>query len=197
MNILYAALAILGLSAGGASAMDGKTEKAFFAGGCFWCTEAEFEGTDGVMSVTSGYTGGQTKNPTYEQIGTGKTGHAEAIEVVYDPAKVTYEKLLDIYWSNIDPTDAGGQFYDRGSQYRTEIFYTSDTQKKLAENSKAAKEKKLGKPIMTAITQASEFYPAEEYHQDYYKKNPIHYNAYKKGSGRESKLKDIWGDSKD
>ncbi|MDX1975240.1 MAG: peptide-methionine (S)-S-oxide reductase MsrA [Rickettsiales bacterium] len=174
--------------------MDNKTERAIFAGGCFWCTEAEFQGTPGVVSVTSGYIGGQVENPTYEQVSSGHTGHAEAIEVVYDPAVVTYEKLLDIYWGNIDPTDAGGQFYDRGSQYRTEIFYTSEEQRRAAELSRDAKQKKLGLAIATAITKAAIFYPAEEYHQDYYKKNPLRYNAYKTGSGREEKLKTLWKD---
>ena len=173
------------------------TERAIFAGGCFWCTQAEFEGTEGVISVTSGYTGGQVKNPSYEQVSSGTTGHAEAIEVVYDPAKVTYEKLLGIYWGNIDPTDAGGQFYDRGDQYRTAIFYTTEEQRKLAEASKQRVQEKLKMPIPTAIVAATEFYPAEEYHQHYSRKNPLRYNAYKLGSGRSARLKEIWKDTKD
>jgi len=169
-----------------------RAQRAIFAGGCFWCMQAEFEGTEGVASVTSGYTGGSVKNPTYEQVSGGTTGHAEAIEVVYNPAKVAYVKLLDIYWGDIDPTDAGGQFYDRGSQYRTAIFYTTEEQHRLAESSKQKMQEKLKKPIATEIVPAAEFYPAEDYHQDYYKKNPIRYNAYKMGSGREEKLKEIW-----
>jgi methionine-S-sulfoxide reductase len=169
------------------------TEKAIFAGGCFWCMQSEFSGTEGVVSVTSGYTGGTVKNPTYEQVSSGMTGHAESIEVVYDPAKVTYEKLLKIYWGNIDPTDQGGQFADRGTQYRTAIFYTTDAQRQQAEASKKQVEEKLKATIYTEITKASEFYPAEEYHQDYAKKNPVHYNAYKYGSGRVSRLKELWG----
>lgn len=169
---------------------------AIFAGGCFWCMESELQELDGVYSVTSGYTGGHVDNPTYEATGTGNTGHAEAVEVIYDPAKISYEKLLDAFWSNIDPTDAGGQFYDRGSQYRTGIFYMNDEQKQLAEASKTEKEKQLGQPIVTEITKASTFYPAEAYHQDYYKTNPTHYNAYKTGSRRKETLQEIWGKSK-
>ncbi len=143
------------------------TERAVFAGGCFWCMQAEFEQAAGVVSVKAGYTGGTAKNPTYEQVSSGATGHAEAIEVVYDPAKLPYDKLLDIYWSNVDPTDAGGQLYDRGTQYRTAIFYVSDEQRTLAEASKQKVQAKLKKTIATEIVAASEFYPAEDYHQDY------------------------------
>lgn len=169
------------------------TQRAIFAGGCFWCTEAEFTGTEGVISVTSGYTGGHVANPTYEQVTSKKTGHAEAVEVVYDPAKVTYEKLLDIYWSNIDPTDAGGQFHDRGDSYRTAIFYTTEEQKQLAEASRNAAAKKLGTSIATKIEKAGVFYPAEDYHQDFHTKNPMRYNSYKYGSGRVEKLEKLWG----
>ncbi len=177
-------------------AMDqGNNDRAIFAGGCFWCSQAEFEGTEGVVSVTAGYTGGKVKNPSYEQVSSGATGHAESIEVVYDPKKVTYEKLLSIYWSNIDPTDAGGQFYDRGTQYRTAIFYFTDEQKKLAEASKEKAKAKLHSAIATEIVPATEFYPAEDYHQDFYKKNPTRYYSYKNGSGREEKLKTLWGDN--
>lgn len=165
---------------------------AIFAGGCFWCMQAEFEGTEGVVSVTSGYTGGSVKNPTYEQVSSGTTGHAEAIDIIYDPMKVSYDKLLDIYWDNTDPLDKGGQFADRGTQYRTGIFYADEEQKKLALASKAKIEKQLGQPVVTEITAASEFYPAEEYHQHYSQKNPVHYNAYKYGSGRVGRLKALW-----
>ncbi|NCY25388.1 MAG: peptide-methionine (S)-S-oxide reductase [Alphaproteobacteria bacterium] len=165
--------------------------RAVFAGGCFWCMEAEFEGTPGVASVTSGYTGGTMKNPRYQDVGTGNTGHAEAVEVVYDPQKVSYKQLLDIYWSNIDAADAGGQFADRGSQYRTEIFVANDEERQLAETSKKAREEKLHTPIATRISPVAEFYPAEAYHQDYAKNNPVHYNAYKYGSGRVKRLKEL------
>lgn len=188
-------VASLCVLSGGAIAMESTetaTQRAIFAGGCFWCMQAEFAGTEGVSKVTSGYTGGTVKNPTYEQVSGGMTGHAEAIEVLYDPTKVTYEKLLKIYWGNVDPTDASGQFADRGSQYRTGIFYLYDEQKKLAMESKQAMSQKLGTKLYTEITPAGEFYPAEEYHQDYYKKNPVRYNAYKYGSGRVARLKALW-----
>jgi methionine-S-sulfoxide reductase len=168
------------------------TKHAIFAGGCFWCMESEFEGTLGVISVTSGYTGGTTVNPTYQDVSSGKTGHAEAIDIVYDPAKVGYPQLLDIYWSNIDPTDAGGQFADRGTQYRTEIFYTDEEQHKQAQDSKLARQAKLGVELATTISPAVTFYKAEDYHQDYARKNVVHYNAYKYGSGRVKRLKELW-----
>ena len=171
-------------------------ERAIFAGGCFWCIEAELQEISGVYAAISGYIGGETDNPTYEQIGTGRTGHAEAVEIFYDPAMVTYEKLLDVFWGNIDPTDAGGQFFDRGSQYRTEIFYLNDAQKEAAETSKARYAEKLGQEIVTGITKATTFYPAEDYHQDYYKTNPMRYNAYKYGSRRDATLDRIWGENR-
>jgi methionine-S-sulfoxide reductase len=180
---------------GGANAME-NTKKAIFAGGCFWCMQAEFEGTEGVTAVVAGYTGGHTKDPTYEQVSTGTTGHAESIEVTYDPAKLPYEKLLNIYWSNVDPTDAGGQLHDRGTQYRTAIFYSNDEERKLAEASKEKIKAKLKKEIYTEIVPASTFYPAETYHQDYYKKNPVHFKMYEQGSGREEHLKEVWKDAK-
>lgn len=170
-------------------------EKATFAGGCFWCMESEFAEQPGIISAVSGYTGGHVKNPTYDQVSMGKTGHAEAVEITYDPSKVTYEKLLDIFWWNINPTTLDQQFADVGSQYRTGIFYHGEEQKKLAAASKEKIEKsgRFDKPIVTEITAASEFYPAEEYHQKYYKKNPLHYQLYKKGSGREDYVKRVWG----
>lgn len=167
--------------------------RALFAGGCFWCIEAELQELEGVKSVTSGYTGGELENPTYEAISRGDTGHAEAVEVIYDPDIISYEQLLTIYWSNIDPTDPGGQFYDRGDQYRTEIFYLDDTQKLAAETSKMRLQGTLDKPIVTEITQAGPFYPAEDYHQDYYQTNPLRYKAYKQGSRREETLERVWG----
>lgn len=172
--------------------MNDHLSRAIFAGGCFWCTEAELQELDGVKIVTSGYTGGDVDNPTYEQVSSGSTGHAEAVEVLFDPALISYEKILDVYWSNIDPTDAGGQFHDRGSQYRTAIFWLNDEQKAAAEASKAAKEAMLGRPVATTIEPASAFYPAEDYHQDFYQTTPLRYQSYKLGSGRERKLKEIW-----
>lgn len=169
--------------------------KATFAGGCFWCMEQPFDVLPGVMSTTSGYIGGQNKNPTYEEVTTGRTGHTEAVQVVYDPTKVTYEKLLDVFWHNIDPTVKDQQFCDRGSQYRSGIFYHDDEQKRLADASKAAldKNKPFSGAIVTEITRAAEFYPAEDYHQDYYLKNPLRYKYYRSGCGRDNRLKQLWG----
>ena len=173
-----------------------KLEKATFAAGCFWCTEEAFEKVPGVISVVSGYTGGKVKNPSYEQVSSGRTGHTEAVLVTFDPAKVSYEKLLDVFWLNHDPTVTDRQFCDGGSQYRPEIFYHSPEQKRLAEASKAKweKQKPFRQPILTQITAATEFYPAEEYHQDFVQKNPIRYRAYRIGCGRDARLKELWGD---
>jgi peptide methionine sulfoxide reductase msrA/msrB len=170
--------------------------KATFAGGCFWCVESDFEKVHGVVEVISGYTGGQKKNPTYKEVSSGGTGHVEAVQVLYDPAKVTYGDLLDIFWKHVDPTDANGQFVDRGPQYRTVIFYHDDDQKRLAEESKGelAKSGRFDRPIVTEIVKFSEFYEAEDYHQDYYKKNPIRYKYYRFGSGRDKFLRTVWGD---
>lgn len=170
------------------------TKTAVFAGGCFWCTESDFEKIEGVVDVVSGYTGGHVKNPTYKQVSAGGTGHVEAVKVVYDPAKVGYKDLLDVHWRHIDPTDGGGQFVDRGSQYRSVIFYADKTEKKLAEMSKNRLEKsdQFSKPIVTDILPLGDFYPAEEYHQDYYKKNPIRYRYYRGGSGRDRFLEKAW-----
>ena len=169
--------------------------KAVFAGGCFWCMEPPYDKLDGVVSTTSGYIGGQKKNPTYEEVSSGRTGHTEAVEVVYDPQKVSYQKLLDVFWRNIDPTVKDQQFCDVGTQYRSGIFYRDDEQRRLAEASKAALEK--SKPfkgaIATEITRATEFYPAEDYHQDYYLKNPVRYKFYVNGCGRYARLKQLWG----
>jgi len=171
------------------------TAIATFAGGCFWCMEGPFDKLTGVISTTSGYTGGHIKNPTYKQTSSGKTGHAEAVQIVYDPGQVGYEKLLDVFWHNIDPTTPDQQFCDRGNQYRSEIFYHDDEQKKLAEASKYAleKNKPFKGPIVTQISKASTFYAAEEYHQDYYKKNPIRYKYYRYGCGRDERLEQLWG----
>ena len=171
-------------------------EKAIFAAGCFWCTEEAFEKVPGVISAVSGYTGGKVKNPSYEQVSSGRTGHAEAVLVTFDPKKVSYEKLLDVFWLNHDPTVNDRQFCDGGSQYRPAIFYTSPEQKRLAEASKARweKDKPFRQPILTEITQAGEFYPAEDYHQDYYKKNSLQYKFYVTGCGRYNRLDNLWGD---
>ena len=171
------------------------TRQATFAGGCFWCMEPPFEKTEGVLDVIAGYTGGKTKNPTYEAVCSGGTGHAEAVRVTYDPARVSYEALLEIFWRNIDPTDFDGQFADKGHQYRTAIFFHDAAQERLARASKERLEKsgKFKTPIATEIVPAGVFYPAEEYHQDYFKKQPVHYKRYRQGSGREDYLNRTWG----
>lgn len=164
---------------------------ATFAGGCFWCMHSEFASIDGVTKVVSGYTGGTIENPTYEQVSTGRTGHFEAIEVTYDPAKVSYEKLLSIFWENIDPLDEYGQFCDKGSQYRAGIFYHDDEQKKLAEASKEKVKAKFKQDVATIIQPASKFYPAEDYHQDYAIKNKTRYKMYRMGCGRDDRLDEL------
>jgi len=181
--------------------MKNNTEKyasAVFAGGCFWCTESDFEKVPGVIDAISGYTGGHVKNPTYQQVSAGGTGHMESVKVIYDPSKVSYEQLLDYFWRHVDPTDPGGQFVDRGSQYRSAIFYANETEKRLAEKSKQqlAASGQFNKPIVTDILPLGEFYPAEDYHQNYYKKNPIRYHYYRYGSGRDQFLKKAWADLK-
>ncbi len=170
-------------------------KQATFAGGCFWCVEAGFEKLDGVAKVISGYAGGDTVNPTYEEVASGKGGHLEVVQVHYDPNIITYEALLESFWRQIDPTDNGGQFVDRGPQYRPAIFYHDDIQKLIAEKSRAslASSGRFKKPIATEIIELSKFYPAEEYHQDYYKKNPIRYKYYRYNSGRDQFLKQKWG----
>jgi len=167
--------------------------KATFAGGCFWSVELLFDKVDGVISTTSGYTGGAKKNPTYDEVGTGTTGHAEAVEVTYDPKQVSYEKLLDVFWRNIDPLTPNAQFCDAGSQYRTALFYHDETQKRLAEKSKKALQGRFKQPIMTEIVAASQFYPAEDYHQDFHLKNPLRYRLYRAGCGRDRRLEELWG----
>lgn len=172
-----------------------KSATAIFAAGCFWCVESDFDKVDGVLETTSGYTGGKTANPTYTQVGSGESGHAEALKVTYDPSKVTYQKLLDYYWRHVDLVDGGGQFCDRGSQYRPVIFTNSDEQQSLAEASKAALEKsgRFKQPIAVQIVAAGPFTPAEDYHQDYYRKNPIRYKFYRSGCGRDARLEQLWG----
>ena len=179
----------------GAGAARADEAKAIFAGGCFWCMEPPFDNVPGVISTTSGYSGGHTQNPSYQEVGAGGTGHAEAVEIVYDPKKVTYAELLTVFWRNVDPTDAEGQFCDKGDQYRSEIFYGSDEEKRLAEQSKtdvAAKLKVRG-PIVTKIELAVPFYRAEDYHQDYYEKNPLRYRYYRRRCGRDARLAEVWG----
>ena len=192
-------LFLLPLAAAPASASGApRLEKATFAGGCFWCMEPPFEKLDGVKEVISGYTGGRKVNPTYEEVSSGNSGHIEAIEVVYDPSKVTYSKLLDVFWKQINPTDAGGQFVDRGSSYTSAIFYHTEEQKRLAEGSKRELERsgRFDKPVVTEIRPAGPFYPAEGYHQDYWKKNPVRYKFYRYNSGRDQYLAKIWGKDK-
>ncbi|MFO7714479.1 MAG: peptide-methionine (R)-S-oxide reductase MsrB [Desulfosarcina sp.] len=185
--------------------MDAKMEKsmdkmvensrsAVFAGGCFWCTESDFEKVDGVIQAVSGYTGGGVDNPTYQQVSAGGTGHVEAIKIVYDPTRVSYKQLLDVFWRHIDPTDAGGQFVDRGDQYRSVIFYATEEERQLAETSKQAlaASGRFDRPVVTDILPLETFYEAEDYHQDYYKKNPLRYTWYRSGSGRDRFLEMTW-----
>ncbi|WCF06456.1 peptide-methionine (S)-S-oxide reductase MsrA [Paenibacillus thiaminolyticus] len=169
-------------------------EKATFAGGCFWCMVTPFEELPGIHSIVSGYTGGHTENPTYEEVCTDRTGHAEAVQITFDPAVFPYKKLLELFWQQIDPTDPGGQFYDRGSSYRTAIFYHNEKQREVAEQSKRELERsgRFDKPIATEIVPASAFYPAEEHHQDYHRKQPAHYKRYRTGSGRDAFIAKHW-----
>jgi peptide-methionine (S)-S-oxide reductase len=184
---------VAGITAAAAQSPSGKAETAIFAGGCFWCVEEAFEKVPGVSSAVSGYTGGTVANPTYEQVASKATGHAEAVQVTFDPAKVSYQQLVDWFWHNIDPVDAKGQFCDKGSPYRSAIYYQGEAQKKVAEASKEALKGRFKQPIATEITAASAFYPAEDYHQDYYKKNSLRYQYYKYGCGRAQRLEQIWG----
>jgi len=193
---LFLAGALLASVAGAApDARPGTLVKATFAGGCFWCMEEALDKVEGVVSTTSGYTGGRQKNPTYEDVSAGGTGHAEAVEILYDPAKVTYATLLDVFWRNIDPTTPDRQFCDGGNQYRSAIFYHDEAQKRLAEDSKRKleKSKPFKEPIVTEIAPAASFYPAEEYHQNFYEKNPIRYRVYKYNCGRAQRLVELWG----
>ncbi len=198
---VFALVASLVLATGTAwaqadAAKDG-TAVATFGSGCFWCTESDFDKVEGVVSTVSGYMGGKTKNPTYDEVGQGRSGHAEVLQVTYNPSKVTYEKLLDHYWRNVDPVDGKGQFCDRGNQYRPVIFTHTEEQKRLAEESKEAlaKSGRFKKPIAVEITAALAFTPAEDYHQNYYKENPLRYNVYRHGCGRDARLRAIWGDT--
>jgi peptide-methionine (S)-S-oxide reductase len=189
-RVLFAFLAIA-LLAGAAPAP--QLAHATFAGGCFWCMEHPFDQLPGVVSVTSGYTGGAVPHPTYEQVSDGVTGHRESVDVVYDPAKVSYGQLLDAYWHNVDPTDASGQFCDHGSQYRSAIFVHDAEQRRLAEASKHAVEAQLKTRVVTDILPAAQFWPAEDYHQHFYKRNPVRYNFYRFNCGRDQRLEKLWG----
>ncbi len=196
-QLLFIVVAWLGLI-GGAAAQStppasAPTAMATFAGGCFWCVEADFDKVPGVLSTISGYIGGTVANPSYEQVVRGNTGHTEAVEIIYDPTKVTYEKLLDVFWRNHDPLVKDRQFCDRGEQYRPEVFYHDDKQRALAEASKAKAQARFSQPIQTAITKASTFYKAEDYHQDYYLKNPTRYQFYRFNCGRDARLEQLWG----
>jgi peptide methionine sulfoxide reductase msrA/msrB len=209
VDVAILILMVLFLGSHQARGMDGKMEKkmidrpqkiktAVFAGGCFWCTESDFEKVNGVVEAISGYTGGHVANPTYKKVSKGVTGHVEAVKVVYDPAKISYEKLLEVFWRHVDPTDGDGQFVDRGSQYRSAIFYANEKEYRLAEASKKrlAASGRFNKPIATDILPLDTFYPAEDYHQNYYKKNPIRYRWYRHGSGRDQFLEKTWADMK-
>jgi len=200
--LMLIALAACAQSDGNAAAQQkpavARTAVAIFAGGCFWCMEPPYDKLPGVVSTTSGYLGGQVDNPTYAQVSAGRTGHTEAVQVRYDPGKVSYATLLEVFWRNIDPVAVDRQFCDVGSQYRSEIFYTDAAQRRLAEASKRALETsgRFKQPIATRITPASTFYPAEAYHQDYYEKNPVRYKYYRWNCGRDQRLQELWGDSK-
>jgi peptide-methionine (S)-S-oxide reductase len=202
-RIIFAGAVALALAAVAAAPSLAQTEAAkpppaglavaTFAAGCFWCTESDFDKVEGVVSTTSGYTGGHKANPSYYEVGSGRTGHTEGVQVVYDPSKVSYQKLLDVYWRNVDPFDARGQFCDKGDEYRPEIFVHDAEQKKLAEASKQAVEKKLKQPVVVKVTPAATFYVAEDYHQDYHKKNSVRYKFYRYNCGRDARLEAIWG----
>jgi peptide-methionine (S)-S-oxide reductase len=194
-RIFVAAAVLLSLLAG-ANAQTQQKATAIFAGGCFWCMEPPFDKTEGVLSTTSGYTGGQKENPTYQDVSGGGTGHYEAVQVEYDPSKVSYEKLLEVFWPNVDPFDASGQFCDKGGQYRAAIFAGSEEEKRQAEASKARAAAKLGRQVVTEVLPAAPFYPAEDYHQDYYTKNPVRYRFYRYNCGRDARLREVWGESK-
>lgn len=191
-NIILAGLALA--IAGGMTAAAAEPKKAIFAGGCFWCVEADFDKVPGVLETVSGYTGGTVQNPTYKQVTYGDTGHYEAVEITYDPDKVSYEELLHTFWRTVDPTDAGGQFCDRGQSYETAIFVADEAERAAAEASKAEAGQVVGQEIVTPILDAGAFWQAEDYHQNYYKKEPMRYNYYRWGCGRNARVEDLWGD---
>jgi peptide-methionine (S)-S-oxide reductase len=198
LSILIVAIFLIGawnVQTTSQAVADANFSKAYFAGGCFWCMEEAFEKVEGVLSATSGYMGGTVANPSYEEVSAGRTRHAESVEVVYDPARVSYQKLLDAFWHNVDPITPNAQFCDHGSQYRSVIFFQTDEEKRASDTSKQAIEqsKRFKEPIVTQIVMASQFYPAEEYHQDFYKKNPVRYKFYKYNCGRNKRLGELWG----
>lgn len=188
--ILFFVMIVSGLCGGNVAA---QTKDAIFAGGCFWCLEGPFDALPGVLETQAGYTGGQTSNPTYEQVSSGVSGHLEAMRVVYDPERIDYARLLDVFWRNIDPTDPGGQFCDRGPQYRSAVFFGDEAEEAAARASKARIEESRGFTVATEILPRTEFYAAEEYHQDYYRKNPLRYRFYRQGCGRDQRLRQLWG----
>lgn len=193
-NVVLAGYLLPSNSALAEDQASGKTTVAIFAGGCFWCMEPPFDALPGVISTISGYTGGQSENPTYKDVSNGKTGHLEAVQVIYDPAKISYVQLLDVFWRNVDPFDDDGQFCDKGDQYKAAIFYQDEQEKQLAEASKAVlKPKFADKTIVTTIKPTSKFYPAEDYHQDYYLNNPKRYKFYRFTCGRDQRLNEVWG----
>ncbi|TKB54014.1 MAG: peptide-methionine (S)-S-oxide reductase MsrA [Nitrospira sp.] len=197
-SVLTVAVLLIGawnVPSTGLAVADATSGKAYFAGGCFWCMEEVFEKVEGVLSVTSGYMGGTVSNPTYKEVSAGRTGHTESVEVVYDPAKVSYQKLLDAFWNNVDPITPNAQFCDHGNQYRSAIFFRTDEEKRASDSSKQSIEqsRRFKEPIVTQIAMALQFYPAEEYHQDFYKKNPIRYKLYKYNCGRAQRLEELWG----
>lgn len=197
MGRLLVSAALVALTAGASLAQDSPAagqESAVFAGGCFWCVEEAFDKVEGVLATTSGYTGGTVENPTYEQVTYGDTGHFEAVKVDYDPAQVSYEELLEAFWRNIDPFDPEGQFCDKGASYRSAVFVAGEEEKRLAEASKEEVATRFDEPVATAILPEQAFYPAEDYHQDYYEKNPARYQYYKWGCGRAQRLEEIWGE---
>ncbi len=189
-TLIFAAALIL--TAGAATAEE--TAKAVFAGGCFWCVESDFDKVPGVLATVSGYTGGHADNPTYKQVVAGNTGHREAVQITYDPNVVSYERLLDVFWHSVDPTDASGQFCDRGFSYTTAVYIENKEERTLAEQSKAEAAQTLDQPIVTPIEQAGAFWPAEIYHQDYYRKNPRRYQFYRWSCGRDARIRDVWGE---
>jgi len=193
---LAAAMLLFSLSSGLAQSANSPRAEAIFAGGCFWCVESDFDKVHGVLSTTSGYTGGSKANPTYQEVSAGGTGHTESVKVVYDPTKVTFAQLVEIFWRNIDPVTPNAQFCDHGSQYRSAIFYSTAAEQEAIEKSKAALEAsgRLKAPIVTQVAQASTFYPAEDYHQDYSTKNPVKYKFYRWNCGRDQRLRALWGD---
>ena len=200
--VIFAVLSLLLMGwfnpayAGSDRSANAETARATFAGGCFWCMEHPFDELPGVIETTSGYTGGSVENPTYGQVSSGTTGHLESVQVEYNPEQVSYEDLLAVYWRNVDPVDGGGQFCDRGSQYRTAIFYHSADQQQQARDSRQTLEDSgiFDQPIATELIEASEFYPAEDYHQNYYQTHPVRYNVYRYGCGRDQRLSEVWGE---